>query len=267
MSDKVELKRLAEKGNIEAQFNLAEYYYEEEEKLEACKWYEKAALQGHTESQFCLGVSYYFGEEGLPVDIEKSRYWFRKAAEKGHTRAQRRLGDIFRFELNYVEAIKWYKKAIAKKDKLAMFYTALLNEPPNNFPGVDVNISVKLYEELSNDPFNDKGAMINLAYLYCMGDHVSRDALRGKALIEKCNLFKNSNVQLYDEIQIYDLYRIGVLYCSGQINPDNNSTADDLIKGIKLLDVAIADELPEFSPATLSHAKDCRDKAIEILNL
>ena len=75
MSNKEELKRLAENGNVEAQFSLGEYYDEVEKNIsEACKWYEKAARQDHAESQFCLGYYYRFGDKGFPADIEKSRY-------------------------------------------------------------------------------------------------------------------------------------------------------------------------------------------------
>ena len=158
-----------------------------------------------------------------------------------------------------MEAVKWYHKAVEKKDKLAMFYLARLNETPKAFPDADVNLAVKLYEELSDAPFNDKGAMVNLALLYCEGMNIPRNADRGKKLIEKCNLFIDDVVQLYDEINIYELYRVGVLYCSGEINANNEPSPDDLNKGIKLLDVAIRDGLKGYHPENLMLAQRLRD--------
>lgn len=56
-------RKLAEKGDADAQFYLG-YLYEEGEKLdqdpaEMVKWYGLAAAQGHTEAEYRLGLCCY----------------------------------------------------------------------------------------------------------------------------------------------------------------------------------------------------------------
>ena len=48
----------------------------------SCKWYTKAAENGHNEAQFKLG-EYYSGK-----DDEKSIEWYAKAAEQGNYEAE-----------------------------------------------------------------------------------------------------------------------------------------------------------------------------------
>lgn len=78
-------RKLAEKGDADAQFYLG-YLYEEGEKLdqdpaEMVKWYGLAAAQGHTEAEYRLGLCCYYGI-GMEKDPAKAAEWFRRAAEK-----------------------------------------------------------------------------------------------------------------------------------------------------------------------------------------
>tara|TARA_B100001093_G_scaffold365109_1_gene349866 strand:- start:896 stop:1366 length:471 start_codon:yes stop_codon:yes gene_type:complete len=84
--DLLEMKALAESGDVEAQFYVA-YMYEDGQGVPknhkaAVKWYTKAAEQGLAEAQFKLGVMYGNGEGVLP-DIGKAYMWFDLAAFNG----------------------------------------------------------------------------------------------------------------------------------------------------------------------------------------
>lgn len=72
-------KPLAEKGLVNAQFNLAQMYRYGDgigaDSGEALKWYRRAALQGDKEAQFNIG-SMYMNGEGVARDEEEAHRWF-----------------------------------------------------------------------------------------------------------------------------------------------------------------------------------------------
>ena len=266
----------------EEQLIIGEYYNDEKKNIpEACKWYERAAKQDHIVCQSFLGYYYLHGGTGFPANIDKSIEWNKKASENSNNTkkaegtkkiVQNRLGGIYtgkfgiynRFGtkyIDYAEAAKWYGKAADKGDKDAMFDLAMLHESPANaFPGCDIKIAVKLYEKLSNEPFNQNYAMIKLALLHFAGDNKKK----GRELIEKSKLFKeDGKVQSTDEIMIYDLFQLGVEYCAEEKFESEESTLDDLTKGIALLEIVIDDGLKEFPPDRLELAKRCHDVSVK----
>ena len=70
---------LAERGLVNAQFNLGQMYrYGDgvaQDHGEALKWYRKAAEQGDKEAQFNLGSMYLAGE-GVTKDEKEAHRWF-----------------------------------------------------------------------------------------------------------------------------------------------------------------------------------------------
>jgi TPR repeat protein len=73
-----ELKKFAEKGNINAQLSLAcAYHFREKNLPEAVKWYLKAAEQGSLQAQWNLGLCYDEGE-GVQIDKLEAIKWYRK---------------------------------------------------------------------------------------------------------------------------------------------------------------------------------------------
>lgn len=69
----------ADKGNGQAQFNMALMYHSglgvaRDEKL-AVEWYERAANSGHEMAQAYMAAAYEEGWFGLERDAEKARYW------------------------------------------------------------------------------------------------------------------------------------------------------------------------------------------------
>ena len=92
------IRRSAEQGYTEAQYNLGRCYYNGEgvsqDYTQAVYWWRKAAEQGNAGAQFYLGNAYYFGE-GVSADKVQGGYWYRKAAEQGYAAAQNSLGICY----------------------------------------------------------------------------------------------------------------------------------------------------------------------------
>ena len=80
----------AEKGNADAQTNVADCYFEgegvERSHELAAKWYQKAADQGESSAQLNLCNCYRFGF-GVPKDLEKAIHWCQLAADQGDEEA------------------------------------------------------------------------------------------------------------------------------------------------------------------------------------
>ncbi len=72
-------KKLAEKGDPQAQFNLGLMYHSglgmALNEKEAVKWYIKAAEGGYSPARVYLVVGYEEGWFGLPKDVNKAYYW------------------------------------------------------------------------------------------------------------------------------------------------------------------------------------------------
>lgn len=83
-----ELKELAENGNMDAQWELAQYYWENPEcgtLYDGINWARKAAEQGHPEAEVAVGN---FCEDRL--DEPQAAMWYKRAAEHGSV-----LGDYY----------------------------------------------------------------------------------------------------------------------------------------------------------------------------
>ena len=111
--------KAAELGDCEAQFYLANMYYEKESLKDIEKafyWWSKVAEQGMPEAQNNL-ANMYHTEESLK-DIEKAFYWWSKAAEQGMPEAQFSLGQMYYqgdgVVKNLEKALSWFKKAAAQ---------------------------------------------------------------------------------------------------------------------------------------------------------
>jgi uncharacterized protein len=91
-------KTLAEKGNVEAQYNLGVCYEEgrgvEVDYTEAFRWYKKAAEQGDSKAQYNLSYRYYSGE-GVVKDYVEAVKWCRMSAMQGNTQALNNLGVVY----------------------------------------------------------------------------------------------------------------------------------------------------------------------------
>ncbi len=115
----------AKQGNVEAQFDLGMYYYEEKNYTKAVEWFMKAAENGNVKAQYKLGVCYYNGL-GITKDETKAVKWYTKAAKENYVNAQNDLAYCYLtgrgVETNYKKAIEWYTKAAEQGSSEAQRY-------------------------------------------------------------------------------------------------------------------------------------------------
>lgn len=120
-----DLEKKARKGNVKAQSELADLYYEKKDYENAFRWAEMAAEKGFAEAQDKLGILYVNGL-GCNKDEVKAFEWFMKAAKQGHAGAQRNIGVCYDkgtgCTQDYVKAFEWYLKA-ANQGLAAAQYT------------------------------------------------------------------------------------------------------------------------------------------------
>lgn len=116
-------RKAAEGGDKRAQYFLAYCLHfgngTAKDEEESVTWYRKAAEQGHPDAEYWLGECLFWGW-GTNKDCKEGFIWYKKAAEHGVIKAMDRLGDCYGTyyyedvglkKKDYVEAIKWYKKA------------------------------------------------------------------------------------------------------------------------------------------------------------
>lgn len=92
-----ELLKKAEQGDAEAQYELANHYYdcgEEQDLDKAVEWYTKSAELGNEIAKNVLWDIYWDGEK-IKQDLEKATHWYIQAAEQGDKVAQFRLGCLY----------------------------------------------------------------------------------------------------------------------------------------------------------------------------
>ena len=128
--DKVEAvkwyRKAAEQNHASAQCNLGGCYVDGEgvakDEVEAVKWYRKAAEQADAVGQFNLGCCYLNGQGVVKDEVEAVK-WYRKAAEQNLALAQWNLGRCYGtgtvVAKDEVEAVKWYRKAAEQNTAFA----------------------------------------------------------------------------------------------------------------------------------------------------
>lgn len=111
------MKALAQQGDANAQFHLAQSYQHginvPKDKTLALKWYKKAAEQNHIEAQAIMADSSL-----APKGLNKNSFeWGLKAAKNGHVKAQKALVQVYSdpkssgpYDLK--EAFAWMKTAL-----------------------------------------------------------------------------------------------------------------------------------------------------------
>ena len=174
-----ELKRMADRGDAEAQTKLGERYYKGEgvaqDKAGAVKWFRKAAEQGFALAQNYLGVCYYNGE-GVAQDKAGAVKWYRKAAEQGLAKAQCNLGGCYYNGEGVAQdkagAVKWYRKAAEQGFALAQNYLGVCYY---NGEGVaqDKAGAVKWFRKAAEQ--GDAFAQVHLGVCYANGKGVGQD--------------------------------------------------------------------------------------------
>jgi TPR repeat protein len=222
LDDFKNLIKLAEKGNIDAQFNLASMYDSgdgvPQDRRQAAYWYSKAAEQGHVgaeailaaeqgnaDDQFSLGWMYYIGEV-VPQDYQQAVYWYTKAAEQGHMDAQSHLALMYDSGegvlQDHRQAAYWYSKAAEQGSAGAQYNLGLMyyigEVVPKNYQQ-----AVYWYTKAAEQGHMD--AQFNLASMYGSGEGVPQDHRQAAYWYSKAA----------EQGSADDQYNLGVMYAHG----------------------------------------------------
>jgi TPR repeat protein len=101
----------ANAGLADAEFNLGLEFASEKNFVEARKWYQKAADQGHLRALNNLGNIYILGR-GVPVDLELAKKYLTKPATTGIAVSQLGMASAFFAQKNVAEAMPWLRRSI-----------------------------------------------------------------------------------------------------------------------------------------------------------
>ncbi|OFE12164.1 hypothetical protein PHACT_02635 [Pseudohongiella acticola] len=130
------LTNLAESGDPDAQFSLANRYLEgngvEQDNFAALRWFTRAAENGNANAQYNIAVMYLNGI-GVVRDPEQAVTWFVRAAENGDPPSQYTLAVLlFNGQLgvpqNVPQAYKWFTLAGTAGVKEAAANAVLVQE-------------------------------------------------------------------------------------------------------------------------------------------
>ncbi len=202
--------RKAEKGDLDAQEQLGDFYYYGREGVPkdfkaALKWFEKAAEKGRVYSQYCLGWMYRKGE-GTATNYGAALKWYRKAAEQGYASAQKDLGLMYENHLgvseDLKEAVKWYLKAAEQGDMWAQKYLGYMYDMGRGVPK-DFKLAVMWYKRSA-----EKGCapgQYNLGTMYESGTGVDKNYKIAMEWYRKAA----------DQGHAAALYRVGLSYQKG----------------------------------------------------
>ncbi|MFQ5972472.1 MAG: hypothetical protein ACE5Q3_09065 [Alphaproteobacteria bacterium] len=116
-----EFRDLAEKGDPNAQFDLALLYEQglgvPTDPTAAARWYQAAAAQGHTDAQNSLGYMYSKGL-GVAQDYIEAAKWFRASARQGNAAGQANLGYSYfagqGVPKDFAQSYVWFSLAAAQ---------------------------------------------------------------------------------------------------------------------------------------------------------
>ena len=115
-------RKSADQGYADAQYKLGNHYWEgkgvRHDDAEAVRWYRKSADQGNAWGEFYLGYAYAFGR-GVARDRDEAMRWYHKAADQGNAWAQNNIGILYEEDSDYTAAMRWYRMAAAQGDGLA----------------------------------------------------------------------------------------------------------------------------------------------------
>jgi uncharacterized protein len=178
------LKKSAEAGDAEAQYNLGQAFeygeYDNVDFAEAMRWYKKAAQQGYVHAQFKLSIFY---EDGMAceVDFKAAYLWAEKAALQGLIHAQKRVSAFLSLGKgvgrDLQKSAHWEKEFLIREGKegsVAALYH-LGNFLIQGRPGYpkDSQKAIACYAKSAQGGYKD--AMLKLAGIYEKGIDTKRD--------------------------------------------------------------------------------------------
>lgn len=200
MTDFIEkLKLKANKGDKEAQYNLARIYLSSDDNnkiIEGHYWLKEAAKDNHLQSQYMLGLTYLLGKN-IEQNFEQAHFWFKKAAESGHIKSQHQLGLMFLdgdvLEQDIEQAKHWLAKAAEQGNVHSQLNLGLMYLHGN---GVIKN-KHEAYSWLTKAADqNNSDAQYILGTMHYFGEGLEQDSQNAKVLFELSANQNNADAQL-----------------------------------------------------------------------
>ncbi|CAA0078558.1 Secretory immunoglobulin A-binding protein EsiB [BD1-7 clade bacterium] len=161
------VRKMAEMGNHQAQFTLAEQYFhgrdgQPRNHQEAFSWYQKAANGGYMPAQFTMGTLYDTGE-GVKRDLAQAFKWYKTVANQGEGAAAYNVAVMYEsgegvakdpqqaYVWYSIAGIMGYKDASPFANALASTLDATQLEQADNTVISTVNsINARMRERVSN---------------------------------------------------------------------------------------------------------------------
>jgi len=221
-------KLATENNDTSAQYFIGRKFYlgtkVTENKEEAAKWFEMAALKEHKKAQFMLGKMYMYGE-GIPKNAQKAEELLTKAANKDLTDAQFELGNFYYFgysgKKDIPQAIKWYKAAAKERNSQAQLQLGKIY-----FGGMGINADKeegKKWLELAYD----NGLPEAREYLNAGGSSDKQKKPASTASAPKENSRIKKEIAQAEIGNVDSQYSLGIRYLKGdgiEKNPKNAVT-------------------------------------------
>ncbi len=195
-----QLRKEAEAGNAQAQFNLGVMYGigkgVPKDAAKKVEWYQKAAAQGHADAQYRLGVAYRDGN-GVPKDTAKAVEWYQKAAAQGNAYAQFNLGAMYfageGVPKDAAKAAEWYQKAAAQGDADAQFKLGAMYGIGDGVPK-DAAKAAEWWQKAAAQ--GNAAAQFFLGKLYIRGEGVPKDDTKAVEWWQKAAAQGHAEAQL-----------------------------------------------------------------------
>lgn len=181
-----ELIRAAKKGDVAAQYELGQMFYNgargvRADRQTALEWFEKAANHGHAQAQVDLANIYFAyyrdGGRNRSQNLKQAIQWYMKAANQGELYAQKQLGFIY-IEIDesardYTQAAYWLELAANQKDAESQTELGHLYEVGGYGLIQDYERAIYWYTQAAMQEYSE--AQYSLGRIYATGVIVVQD--------------------------------------------------------------------------------------------
>ena len=154
------------------------------------------AENGFDYAQFKLGEMYSFGSGGVPQDYVEAVKWYRKAAEQNDAEAQCSLGICYAtgrcVAQDEVEAVKWWRKAAEQNDATAQCNLGICYANGGAVVKNEVE-AVKWWRKAAEQNYAPAQCSLGLCYAY--GQGVAKDAVEAVKWYRKAAAQGNVNAE------------------------------------------------------------------------
>ena len=198
------LKPLANSGNSEAQYYIADMYLNGSgimmDKSKALNWYLKSANNNNAEAIYLLGYSYFNGSNLVSKDIAEALKWYNRGSILGNALSQNNLGLMYHegigVKKNIDKAHDLYKSASDQGEKYGQYNLSRIYTFGEGRYPQDIKKAVKLLE-LSASQGLDM-AEYNLGWIYYYGQgKINKNIKKASIWFKKCADQYNAECQNY----------------------------------------------------------------------